>query len=117
MHGNTSHNSTTVTVPHDAGKSITRITPAMNEETPVDALSIKILNNPSRNYFTLLIQTNKPDKMNVRLFDVYGRMVESKTNLAGSQALRIGSDLKAGFYLVELIQGQQKKQLKLLKLK
>ena len=111
--GNTSQGSTTVTVGHDQGN---RITTTTTGETDIDGLSIKVLNNPGRNYFTLNIQTNRSDKMSVRIFDINGRVVESKNNLAGSQLLWVGSGLNAGFYLVELIQGQQKTQLKLVKM-
>ncbi|MGI8584112.1 MAG: CHRD domain-containing protein [Chitinophagaceae bacterium] len=117
QYGNSSHNSTNVTVQHDNGKSDNKKTLSMNDESPLTGLSLKILNNPSRNYFTLNIQTNNLDKMNVRLFDIYGRVVESKNNLAGSQVLRVGSNLKAGSYLIEVIQGKQKAQLKLVKIR
>ncbi len=117
QYGNSSHNSTNVTVQHDKGKSDNKKTFSMNDESPITGLSLKTLNNPSRNYFTLNIQTNNLDKMNVRLFDIYGRVVESKNNLAGSQVLRVGSNLKAGSYLIEVIQGKQKAQLKLVKIR
>lgn len=117
QYGNTSHSSTTVTVQHDKGKSDNKKTLSMNDESPITGLSLKTLNNPSRNYFTLNIQTNNLDKMNVRLFDIYGRVVESKNNLSGSQVLQVGSNLKAGSYLIEVIQGKQKAQLKLVKMR
>ncbi len=117
QYGNTSHSSTTVTVQHDNGKSDNRKTISAKDEIAVNGLSLRIHNNPSRNYFTLNIQTNKLDKINVRLFDIYGRVVESKNNLAGSQVLRVGSNLKAGSYLIEVIQGKHKAQLKLVKIK
>ena len=121
QHGNTSHSTTTVTVQHDAGnaanREMTGINAAINAETAVAGLSVKILGNPARNYFTLKIQTNNSDKISMRLFDMYGRMLESKNNLAGSQLLLVGSTLKAGFYTVELTQGKQKTQLKLVKMR
>ena len=117
QYGNTSHSSTTVTVQHDNGNSANHRTEStIKEETVGVGLSLKILNNPSRNYFTLNIQTNNLDKINVRLFDIYGRVVESKFNLSGSQVLYVGSNLKAGFYYIQLVQGKQKTQLKLEKL-
>jgi len=88
----------------------------LNEESAVGGLSIKVLNNPGRNYFTLNIQTNNSEKINVRLFDIYGRIVETKNNLSGSQQLRVGDKLIAGIYLVELTQGKQVKLVKLIKM-
>jgi len=114
QYGNTSHSTTTVTVQHDAGN---REMPAINAVAAVTGLSVKLLGNPSRDYFTLNIQTNNSDKIKMSLFDIYGRMLESNNNIAGNQVLQVGSKLKSGFYMVELTQGKQKTQLKLVKLK
>ena len=116
QYGNTSHSNTTVTVQHDAGKSANREMSGINGEAAVAGLSVKVLGNPARNYFTLQIQTNNSDKISIRVYDIYGRMLESKNSLAGSsQLLQVGANLKTGFYMVELIQGKQKTQLKLAK--
>ncbi len=118
QYGNISAKTTTVTVDHDKGKSNKRTESLIkNDETVITGISLKVLNNPSRDRFTLNIQTNSLDKMNLRLIDIYGRVVDSKFNLTGSQVLQIGSNLNAGTYQVELQQGKQKIQLKLVKIK
>ncbi|MEO5782781.1 MAG: HYR domain-containing protein, partial [Ginsengibacter sp.] len=118
QYGNTSAKITTVTVYHDKGKSNKRTESSIkNDETVVTGFSLKVLNNPSRDHFTLNIQTNSLDKMTVRLIDIYGRVIESKFNLTGSQVLQIGANLNAGTYQVELQQGKQRTQLKLVKLR
>lgn len=104
---NSSSKTSTVTVPHDNRSSAS-----------IAGLRLGIMNNPSRNHFTLNVQTeNNRDKLTIRVFDMHGRMLESKANLQGSQLVKIGSDLKPGFYVVELTQGKQKAQLKLVKSK
>jgi hypothetical protein len=114
--GVSSQKTTTVTVPHDArsarmGTDATQV--AINK-----GLKLGIINNPSTNHFVLNIQTdNNQEKITVRVFDLHGRMVESKANLQGSQLLKIGSDLKPGFYIVELRQGKQVQKSKLVKAK
>ncbi len=120
QYGNTSSGTTTVTVNHDNGNSSQTSESSIKDETTVgdvSGLSVRALNNPSRDHFTLNIQTNSLDKMTVRLIDIYGRVVDSKFNLTGSQVLQIGSKLNAGAYLVELQQGKQKTQLKLMKIR
>jgi hypothetical protein len=120
QNGNTSSATTTVTVGHDKGKSNKRTESSIKDETTVkgiSGLSIRVLNNPSRDHFTLNIQTNSLDKITVRLIDLYGRVIESKFNLSGSQVLQIGSNLNAGTYQVELQQGKQRTQLKLVKIR
>jgi hypothetical protein len=114
--GVSSQKTTTVTVPHDArsARMGTDATQVANNK----GLKLGIINNPSTNHFVLNIQTdNNQEKITVRVFDLHGRMVESKANLQGSQLLKIGSDLKPGFYIVELRQGKQVQKSKLVKAK
>ena len=54
--------------------------------------------------------------MQVRVTDVMGRTVQTFNNLVAGQTLNIGSGYKRGVYVVELIQGNSRKQLKLVKL-
>jgi hypothetical protein len=126
QHGNTATASATVTVPHSLASPVVRgiILPkggqtnvvVMNEEDPDRSTVIQVFPNPSKNYFTINIQTeNMTDKILVRVIDAAGRVVEVKNNLFGSQTLKIGSNLKAGLYFVEIRQGNDMKQLKLLK--
>ena len=120
QYGNTSAKTTTVTVDHDKGKSNKRTESSIKDETAVTGitgLSVRVFNNPSRDHFTLNIQTNSLDKMTLRLIDIYGRVVESKFNLSGSQVVQVGSNLKAGSYYIQLEQGTQKTQLKLEKIR
>ena len=114
QHNNTIHSSTTVTVPHDAN-STARLETGINDNTVMAGLSLKVLNNPSKNYFTLNIQTNSPEKISVKLFDLSGRIIEAKNNLAGSQSINVGANLRPGFYFIQLTQGKEKAQLKLIK--
>ena len=114
--GNSSQSSTTVTVAHDQGNVKARTMIYGTDQSP-RGLSVIATPNPSRNYFTLHIETdNNTDKMNVIVSDVLGRIVESRKNLSGTQTLRIGNNLKAGIYFVELRQGNETQFMKLLKL-
>ena len=121
QHGNTAHASTTVTVPHSMvdimkghGHHINMA--VLNEEDPERTTVVQVFPNPSRNYFTVDIQTmNNNDKISIRVIDIAGRVVEARENLIGSQALRIGNNLRAGMYFVQIRQGDNVEQLKLLK--
>src|SRR5262249_41808803 len=112
---------TTVSVPHSMvdlskghGHHINMA--VLNEEDPEKVTVVQVFPNPSRNYFTLDIQTmNSTDKISIRVIDIAGRVVEAKENLHGSQALRIGNNLRAGMYFVQIRQGDNVEQLKLLK--
>jgi hypothetical protein len=88
----------------------------MNEAIPEMSTLIMVYPNPSTNYFTLNIQAaNNTDKMSIRLIDISGRVVEVRNNLSGNQSVRMGNNLKAGFYIAQIRQGNETKQVKLLK--
>ena len=81
-------------------------------------VTVHITPNPSSDQFTLHIQTtDNVEKINVKIVDLAGRVVESKMNLTGDQVLRVGEHLTPGVYFVQLQQGTEIKQIKLLKLK
>ena len=143
QHGNTGTSSTTVLVPHDlrsalirqlllkdhikgiantSGDELNNLSTAnsklviMNEEDPESSTIIRVYPNPSRNYFTINIEAaNSTNKISIRMIDITGRVVEVKNNLSGSQTLTIGNNLKAGLYVAEIRQGNDAKQVKLLK--
>jgi hypothetical protein len=123
QHGNTATTSTTISVPHSM--SIIKPPPpkghhstiaVLSEEDPDKITIVQVFPNPSRNYFTLDIETmNNTDKISIRVIDIAGRVVEARENLLGSQALRIGNNLRSGLYFVQIRQGDNVEQLKLLK--
>ncbi|MGZ3963139.1 MAG: HYR domain-containing protein, partial [Flavisolibacter sp.] len=72
--------------------------------------------NPSNSQFNLQIQSsNRTDKIQIRVIDLSGKVIEEFNNLNGSQSLKIGAMYRPGVYIVEMIQGSQRKQLKLIK--
>jgi hypothetical protein len=125
QHGNTASATTTISTPHsvvdikspghgDHGNH-TNIA-VLNEEDPDRSTLVQVFPNPSRNYFTINIATgNTTDKILIRVMDIAGRVLEVKNNLVGDQAVTIGNNLKAGLYFVEIRQGGDAKQFKLLK--
>ena len=72
--------------------------------------------NPTTSQFTLQIQSSDlNEKVQVRVYDLSGRTVQQFNNLAPNQSLRIGGMYRPGMYFVEMIQGGQRKQLKIVK--
>ncbi|MES1222375.1 MAG: CHRD domain-containing protein, partial [Bacteroidota bacterium] len=141
QYGNTGKDSITVFVPHDLRSALIRNLIfqdrklamhdgendqpfatnnnriiALNEEDENGATLIQVYPNPSRNYFTLNIETgNITDKISIRIIDVTGRVVEMRNNISGNQTLKVGNNLKAGLYIAEIRQGQDVKSIKLLR--
>ncbi len=87
------------------------------ETTEGIVFDVKGLPNPSGNRFTLKVESdNINEKMTVRVVDVLGKVVEVRNNIFAGQTLQIGNNYRPGVYFVEITQGNNKKQLKLIKL-
>jgi hypothetical protein len=72
--------------------------------------------NPSYKQFTIQIKTdNKKDVIRMIVSDVSGRIIERSNDLPPGQLIRLGSNYRAGIYIVEIIQGNNSKHLKLIK--
>ena len=112
--GNKNTKSTTVTVPHDQGKSI-NVRGTEEVLTQTGELFVRAQTNPGRSYFTLTTQSSHTtEKINLRLYDISGRLLEVK-NVAPGQSVQMGKTLHAGVYLLKYSQAGTVKQIKLIK--
>ena len=75
---------------------------------------VKVIPNPSDNYFTLDVVTVSREKITVTIYDVLGRTVKHIEN-NDSQLIRFGEDLKAGAYMAIVRQGVNTTTVKLVK--
>jgi hypothetical protein len=78
-------------------------------------LQMRALPNPSRNYFTLALKGSRTEQANLRITDMLGRVVEVRKGIAANGALRIGDNYRAGTYIAELIQGNERVRVILIK--
>jgi|GEM_PF-3605824 len=79
-------------------------------------LGVKAYPNPSTSNFTLAIKGGNGSAVSLRVMDMAGRMVEQHGRLAAGSNLTIGQNWRAGAYFVEVINGDQKKVVKLIKI-
>ena len=102
---------------HTQGGPVARLAaPEITAILPV-SFNIKAIPNPTTAVFEVQLQTdNSRDKMQLRVTDLTGRTVETFNNLKSGQVLRIGANYHSGIYIVELMQGEKRKQIKLVKL-
>ncbi|MBB1284478.1 T9SS type A sorting domain-containing protein [Flavisolibacter sp. BT320] len=86
------------------------------DATAPGGLSVKALPNPSPSYFTLQLSssTGNKERMTIRLMDVEGRVVETRTTAAGTN-VQVGQHLRPGTYIAQVVQGSEKVTLKLVK--
>jgi hypothetical protein len=85
------------------------------KEKSVKRLDVKATPNPSAGYFTLRTQSVSSVHLQLKVLDVLGRVVETKNNIEANSTITLGSKYSPGAYLVEVIQGDEKRKLRLLK--
>jgi len=77
--------------------------------------SARVLSNPSPNYFELRLNAKAGSILQIKVYDLQGRMVESKPSLQPNQTVRFGTLYTPGVYMVQLIQGTQIQTIRLIK--
>ena len=97
-----------------ASKSI-KGTTDVTEENAGNKLTVKVMPNPSITHFNLLLKSPKNDKVNIRIVDIAGRVIEEKANIAPNGTIQLGAKYFPGMYIAELIQGKERVSVKLIK--
>jgi hypothetical protein len=89
----------------------------MSAETSavVDDLTVLVMPNPSSTYFTLKLSSRFQTPVNMRVVDASGRVIEAKQQLSPNSTLQIGHNYVSGIYIVEMIQGNLRKSVQLIK--
>ena len=80
-----------------------------------EKLEVAAMPNPSNSIFNLAINGNNRNPVQVRVTDIFGRVVEQYEKVSANTILKIGRKLNGGSYYVEVIQGDQRKFLKIIK--
>ncbi len=86
----------------------------VNLPVPAQTLQVNVYPNPSLSDFRLQVIASGNEVIRVRIMDMQGREFKNITVLP-NQTTNIGSDLKAGSYMMEVRQGRVTKTTKLLK--
>ena len=81
----------------------------------VSKLSVNAFPNPSNSYFSIAVKGNNNEKMTMIVFDLYGRKLEERVVNNGA-IVKIGEGYRAGVYFVSIQQGENRKELKLIKM-
>ncbi len=71
--------------------------------------------NPSSNYFVITIHSNSNDKINARLLDDNGIIINTVSNISAPQTFKIGEKLRAGIYFLQVTQYGKTQTIKLIK--
>ena len=79
------------------------------------SFGVIVANNPTHNFFEVKVYSPSREKISMRLFDVSGRTVELKQNVMPGEIINIGGGYIGGTYFAEIIQGENRKIVKLVK--
>ena len=77
-------------------------------------MEVSVSPNPATRYFTLQIKSSSDNVISINVVDAMGRLMEAKQN-NGNTNIRFGQEYKPGIYYAEVIQGAEKKIVKLVK--
>lgn len=91
------------------GSGIHRISalPVINSIKEAD---VKVYPNPTQTYFNLVAP---PEKINVKVFDIYGKSVDEFSG--NQQSYSFGQNYISGTYIVQIIEGIKVKNIKVVK--
>jgi hypothetical protein len=78
-------------------------------------LYVNALPNPSTDYFNIVISSNDANPVTVRVLDMFGRTVEIHEKVTSTGILQLGNSWRGGTYFVEVMQGGQRKVIKIIK--
>jgi hypothetical protein len=80
-----------------------------------EILQAEVMPNPSSTFFNLAIRGSNNLPVTIKIMDIFGRVVERHDRIAANAVLKIGSRWINGSYYAEIIQGDQRKIIKILK--
>lgn len=88
------------------------------EYTMAEKLDIKVANNPSNGSTSFRLQILSNDRVTpiaLKVTDMTGKPLEAKQGLANGSTVELGRNYIQGMYMVEVVQGDQRKVIKLMK--
>ena len=77
-------------------------------------LTAIVFPNPSRQSFTLQLRSDKFENVHVKVMDLQGRILLNRSNVAQG-SLSFGDNYPGGIYIVEVIQGNRRELIRLVK--
>jgi hypothetical protein len=95
------------------------ITAASVTDEPADdskPFKVNIAQNPTTTAFKIQVESDTKELITIRLYDVFGNMVGRIANIQRNAVVTTGDQLNGGTYFAEIVQGEKRKLVKLIKL-
>jgi hypothetical protein len=96
----------------------TSATTTQVDVTPAPTLlfDIKASPNPTTSYFNVKLESdNISQPISLNVVDISGKVIEMRKNLVAGQTFQLGAAYRPGMYFVELLQGDRRRIVKLVK--
>ncbi|HVG12820.1 MAG TPA: T9SS type A sorting domain-containing protein, partial [Flavisolibacter sp.] len=87
---------------------------AEEKQLTSEKLAVSVFPNPAPAEFTLRLQSSSNAPVQLRIINETGRVVEQK-GVAANTTLAFGRSYAPGIYFVEVVQGKERKLIKLVK--
>lgn len=87
------------------------------DKKKVEPFTVQVIGNPSTSFFTLKLQSQRTQAIQLRVTDATGRMVDSRANNQPNSTIQIGHNYAPGTYFIELMQGADRKVVQLMKIR
>jgi hypothetical protein len=71
--------------------------------------------NPATNLFNLIIHGNPAKPASIKIVDIFGRVLKVYRNIAPGKLFSFGQEWRNGTYIAEVVQGDHRKALKIVK--
>ena len=94
------------------GQQFTRTTKVV---VPKNNAVAKVYANPNPDQFTFAFNSVDNQPLVVRVLDLNGTLIETRSNVAPNSTISLGKDYKPGMYYIEFVQGSYKEVVKVLK--
>ena len=83
----------------------------------VKDLDAQVMPNPSSTFFNLAIRGSNESPVTIKVMDIFGRVIERHDRIAANTVLKVGNKWTNGSYYVEVVQGNQRKIIKIIKVR
>ena len=115
VNGNVSTCMTTVTVNGSSSGSASKLNPDFASQDTEPSFTVKVAPNPTSYYFTLQFKSVSLEKMKMTVTDLAGRVIEQRPDVPANSTQQLGGRYHPGIYFAQIIQGNQKMVLRLIK--
>jgi hypothetical protein len=86
-----------------------------NVTTSGEDLKVTVMPNPTMTFFTLKLESKFETPVNMRVMDARGRVVDARSKIGANSTIHIGHNYSNGTYYAELIQGNTRKVVQMVK--